>query len=200
MKRFFTTLMVVVLSAAALAPAKAQTKGEWSIKGGVGYLSVPDLILGLAVGLGSIDNTEGVVREDFTPMVDPTLEFHYGVNNWLALGGSATVGYLSAKTLLGNTGAVNKSVSCFYNTLCVNAISRYFTAGKFSMYGSWGVGAMLVSTQQRDRSNGSSSQFAGTLMANVYPLCFSVGGSIGGFCELGWGAKGFANVGAYFNF
>ena len=192
--------MVLVLATTAITPAKAQAKGEWSIKGGVGFLSLPDLVLGLAVGLGSIDDTEGVVREDFTPMLDPTLEFHYGVNNWLSLGGSATIGYLSAQTVLGNTGAVNKSIECFYNTLCVSAISRYFTAGKFSMYGSWGVGAMVVSTVQTSRSNGSSSQFAGTLMANAYPLCFSVGDSIGGYCELGWGAKGFVNAGMFVNF
>lgn len=200
MKRFFTTLMVVVLSAAALAPAKAQTKGEWSIKGGVGYLSLPDLICGLAVGLGSMDMTEGVENESFALMTNPTVEFHYGLNNWFALGGSVTVGYASAKSVFPETGVVNKTISCIYPSVCLSAITRYFTNGKFSMYGSWGLGAVAISTEQTSQSNGSSSQMTVAPMANVYPLCFSVGGSIGGFCELGWGAKGFANVGAYFNF
>ena len=193
--------MVLVLATAALTPANAQSKGEWSVKGGVGFLSFPDLICGLVVGLGSIDATEGVVGESFTPMINPNLEFYYGVNNWLALGGSVSVGYASAKTVFSETGVVNKSISCLYPSMYVSALTRYFTVGRFSMYGSWGVGAMgfFVDQWTADGSNNLNSD-AITIMGNAYPLCFSYGGRTGGFAELGWGAKGFVNVGIYHAF
>ena len=191
--------MVLVLATAALTPANAQSKGEWSVKGGVGFLSFPDLICGLVVGLGSFDATEGVVGESFTPMINPSLEFYYGVNNWLALGGSVSVGYASARTVFSETGVVNKSISCLYPSMYVSALTRYFTVGRFSMYGSWGLGAMAISTTQTSEGR-TSSDMGATIMANAYPLCFSVGRSVGGFCEVGWGAKGFVNAGMFVNF
>ena len=198
MKRFFTILATLAVASATITPASAQVKGEWSIKGGIGWYSLPDIVGVLIAGFGSIDTTEGTSSQAFAPLLNPNVEFHYGFNDWFALGGSLTTGLTSAKSIITNTGTVNKSVFALYPTLCVNAITTYFRSGKFSMYGSWGVGVMgLFSRQTGTDISDSSLQFGIVPMGNIYPLSFTYGGRTGGFAELGWGAKGFVNLGVY---
>ena len=199
MKRFFITLMMASVMLGISCPVVAQARGEWSVKGGIGWYSIPDFVGALMVGLGSIDTTEGTTSHSFVPLLNPNVEVHYGINDWLSLGGSLTVGYASAKSTFDNTGVLNKSIVAIYPTLCFSAQTRYFSSGKFSMYGSWGVGAMmLVGNQITD--NSSNNQFGIAPMGNAYPLCFSYGGDLGGFLEAGWGAKGLVNIGIYRNF
>ena len=199
MKRFFITLMMASVMLGLSCPVVAQARGEWSVKGGIGWYSIPDFVGALMVGLGSIDTTEGTTSHSFVPLLNPNVEVHYGINDWLSLGGSLTVGYASAKSTFDNTGVLNKSIVAIYPTLCFSAQTRYFSSGKFSMYGSWGVGAMmLVGNQITD--NSSNNQFGIAPMGNAYPLCFSYGGDLGGFLEAGWGAKGLVNIGIYRNF
>ena len=199
MKRFFVFLTTILFAAATIAPASAQQRGEWSIKGGVGWYSVPDVVGALVAGLSTaFGNPEGAESQGFIPLLNPNIEVHYGINDWLALGGSLSVGYSSAKVVLTDTGALNKSASAFYPSLVFSAKTQYFRSGAFAMYGSWGVGAMALAAKQwsSDGSNNNNS-FGIMPMGNLYPLCFSYGGRTGGFAELGWGAKGFANVGVY---
>lgn len=199
MKRFFITLMMASVMLGLSCPVVAQARGEWSVKGGIGWYSIPDFVGALMVGLGSIDTTEGTTSHSFVPLLNPNVEVHYGINDWLSLGGSLTVGYASAKSTFDDTGVLNKSIVAIYPTLGFSAQTRYFSSGKFSMYGSWGVGAMmLVGNQITD--NSSNNQFGIAPMGNAYPLCFSYGGDLGGFLEAGWGAKGLVNIGIYRNF
>lgn len=199
MKRFFAFLTTILFAVATIAPASAQTKGEWSIKGGVGWYSVPDVIGALVAGLSTaFGNPEGTERQDFILLLNPNVEAHYGINDWLALGGSLTVGYSSAKSVFTDTGSVYQSASALYPSLMFSAKTQYFRSGAFAMYGSWGVGAMALAAKQWSADgNTSNNNFAVAPMGNIYPLCFSYGGLTGGFVELGWGAKGFANVGVY---
>ena len=198
MKRFFTILATLAVASATITPASAQVKGEWSIKGGIGWYSLPDIVGVLIAGFGSIDTTEGTSSQAFAPLLNPNVEFHYGFNDWFALGGSLTTGLTSAKSTFEDSGATNKSVFALYPTLCVNAITTYFRSGKFSMYVSWGVGIMgLFSRQTGTDISDSSLQFGIVPMGNIYPLSFTYGGRTGGFAELGWGAKGFVNLGVY---
>lgn len=202
MKRFFSIVAVALLSLATLTPASAQRRGEWMIKGGLGELSLPDIVGVLATGLSvSFDSTEGTETKEFAPLLNPNVEILYGINNWFALGASVSAGYCSAKSVFVNTGGTNKSSKAFYPSLQLCAKTTYFRSGRFSMYGSWGVGAMgfFVDQWTADGSNNLNSD-AITIMGNAYPLCFSYGGRTGGFAELGWGAKGFVNVGIYHAF
>lgn len=199
MKRIFAFLTTLLFVFATIAPASAQQRGEWSIKGGVGWYSVPDVIGALVAGLSTaFGNPEGAESQGLILLLNPNIEAHYGINDWLALGGSLSVGYSSAKVVLTDTGAVNKSASAFYPSLVFSAKTQYLRSGAFTMYGSWGVGAMALAAKQwsADGSNNNNS-FGIMPMGNFYPLCFSYGGRTGGFAEFGWGAKGFANVGVY---
>lgn len=199
MKRFFITLMMASVMLGLSCPVVAQARGEWSVKGGIGWYSIPDFVGALMVGLGSIDTTEGTTSHSFVPLLNPNVEVHYGINDWLSLGGSLTVGYASAKSTFDDTGVLNKSIVAIYPTLCFSAQTRYFSSGKFSMYGSWGVGAMMLVGNQVTEDS-TNNQFGIAPMGNAYPLCFSYGGDLGGFLEAGWGAKGLVNIGIYRNF
>ena len=199
MRRFLAFLMMAGVMLGTSHSVVAQQRGEWSVKGGVGWFSLPDVVGGLLVGFGSIDSTNGVVISSFVPMFNPNIEVQYAVNDWLALGGSVAVGYASAKSVFSETGVVNKSVEALYPTLCISAQTRYFSSGKFAMYGSWGAGVMaLISSQKTTES--SNDQVGVIPMVNLYPLGLSYGGDLGGFLEAGWGAKGFVNMGVYYNF
>lgn len=199
MKRVFTFLMAAAMLLGASQPLAAQERGEWSIKGGIGWFSLPDFVGLLVAGLGSIDVNKEVESNQFMPMLNPNVEVQYGINDWLALGGSLALGYAGVKTELVETGATSKISRAFYPTLCISAQTRYFSAGKFTMYGSWGAGVMLLFSTQKSAET-TNNQVGVAPMANLYPLCFSYGDKIGCFCEVGWGAKGFSNVGIYYNF
>lgn len=199
MKRFFTFLTMVGLMLALSQPVVAQEQGRWQVKGGVGWFSLPDVFGSLVAGLGSIDTTEGVEHKGFAPMLNPNVEVYCGINDWFALGGSLALGYMSFGSKFVETGALSKSSTALYPTLCIGAQTRYFSTGKFSMYGSWGAGVMaLISNQKTPEEN--NIQVGVIPMVNLYPLSLSYGGSTGGFLEAGWGAKGFVNVGVYHNF
>lgn len=198
MKRLFTFLMIAALTLGTSQRLVAQD-GKWSTKVGAGWFSVPDFVGALVAGLGSMDTTEGTTSHDFIPLINPNIELVHGVNDWLSLGGYLSVGYASAESRFEATGTVNKSTEAFYPTLLFSAETRYFTSGLFSMYGSWGVGAMALFSQQLFEGD-TNTQFAVTPMANVYPLgfAFEVNHSLAAFLEIGWGAKGFFNVGVNF--
>lgn len=199
MKRVFCILAVAALVMGAPQKAVAQERGELSVRGGVGYFSLPDFVAALATGLGTMAGDEGTVHQSFVTMLNPNIGLYYGVNDWLSLGGSATLGYSSAKRVYESSGTVEKSVRVVYPSLFVGAQTKYFTSGKFSLYGTWGVGAMALFSEQMSDSS-KSSNFALSFMADVYPLSLSYGGDLGGFLEAGWGSRGFVNVGIYRNF
>lgn len=202
MKRFFTLLMMAGVMLGASQPLMAQQKGDWNIKVGAGWFSVPDFVGALVAGLGSIDTTEGTISQDFVPMINPNVEVLCSVNDWLELGASLSVGYASAKSVFEGTDKVNKSSMALYPTLCFGVDTRYFRSSRFSMYGSWGLGVCALYGQQRsaDGSSADNDNFAVAPMGNFYPLCFSYGeaDSVEGFLEIGWGAKGIFNVGLKF--
>lgn len=198
MKRIFTFLMIAALTLGVSQPLMAQ-EGRLNVKVGAGWLSLPDFMGLLVAGLGSMDSTEGTTNQDFTPLINPNVELVYGVNSWLSLGGSLSVGYASAKSVFEDTGAVNRSSMALYPSLMFAADTRYFSSGKFSMYGSWGVGAMALYSQQLYDGN-NNTQFTAALMGNVYPLCFALetADNLSAFLEIGWGAKGVFNLGVKF--
>lgn len=199
MKRFFTILIAMSVMLGASQHLMAQEDGEWRVKGGVGWFSMPDFLGGLVAGLGSIDTTDGVEHSSFAPMLNPNLEIYYGISDWFSMGLSLGVGYAGAETRYVDTGAISKSSESIYPSLCIASQTRYFSSGKFAMYGSWGVGLMLLHYKQYyDGSEHRQAKIAP--MTSLYPLCFSYGGSTGGFLEAGWGSKGFVNVGVYYNF
>ena len=194
MKRILSLLVAIVLVFGTTQNAAAQERGEWSIRGGVGWFSVPDLIGALVAGLGSIDTTEGVTRQEFIPLLNPNVGIYCSMNDWLSLGTSFTVGYSTAKTVMEDTGRVNKSVSVLYPSVYIGGIFKYYSYGKFSIYGLCEVGAALYSvTQFSDGENRHQLSFSP--MANVYPIGLSYGGQVSGFIEGGWGSRGIVNAG-----
>lgn len=199
MKRIICILAVAALVVGAPQKVVAQERGELSVRGGVGWYSTPDFIGALASGLGTMSGEDGTVHQSFVPLLNPNIGLYYGVNDWLSLGGSATLGYSTARRVFEGSGVVEKSVEVIYPSLIVAAQTKYYTEGKFSIYGTWGLGAMaFISEQFYDGS--VESDFNVSIMADVYPLSFSYGGDLGGFLEVGWGSRGFVNIGVYRNF
>lgn len=203
MKRFFTFFAAILLASATITPSAAQQVGQWSVRGGVGWFSLPDFIGILVAGFGTaFNNPEGSERQEFIPLLNPSIEAHYSFNEWFALGGSLACGYASSKSTHIESGALNKKVWAAYPTLCVSAQTTYFRKGKFSMYGLWGLGVTAMFSQQtsEDSSAEHNTSVVVAPMGNLYPLGISFGNNIGGFAEFGWGTKGIVNIGAYCNF
>lgn len=190
-----------MLLAAAPQTATAQQKGDWQVKGSAGVLSLPDIVSIMIVGFGSIDTNENVERGEFVPITSLSAEANYWFSEKFAVGGSLTVGHASAWSNFTDTGALSRSISATYPTLCVNATTRYFRKGDFMMYGLWGVGAMGIMARQYDSDNGLRNlEFAAAPMGNLYPLCLQYGQRNGLFVEVGWGARGIVNIGGCFAF
>lgn len=212
MKRFFTFLAATAMSVATIFPAKAQLGDGWSIKAGAGWFSIPDVVGLLLAGFGAIDTEEGTSNKSFVPMVSPSVELHYQFNDWFALGGSLAVGYAQNKSVFDSSNIVNKEIWTLYPTLCVNALTNYYQNDEFTLYGSWGVGVMVLFCQQRGESiTDKSVKCQSAFMGNCYPLglAFDLRPLFGGSesngrtaltLEAGWGAKGIASLGLCHNF
>lgn len=194
MKRVFCILAVVGLLLGGSQSASAQKSGELLVKGGVGYLSLYDLLGSLVVGLGTAFSDEESNSESFVPMLNPNLSVYWGVTDKIAVGASLSFGYSSARRVVTETGAVCKSMKVFYPSLCFDIYTTYYRSGKFSFYGMSGFGPMLYMSEQTDEGV-TTREYKLLPTANFYPIGFSYGGKISGFIEGGWGAKGLVNAG-----
>lgn len=189
---------MVTLLAIGVAPARAQLSGQMHVKGGAGFLSFPDYLGLVLVGLGSIDTTEGVTRGEFIPLVGPSAELERVVSERFSWGGFFALGCASAWTKFDSNGALNKRTSAIYPSLGIGCTTRYFRVGNFSMYGSWGLGVTFYAVDQYTASGGSTGvQMAVFPTANLYPLSFKIGSQSGFYTEIGWGSKGFVSMGGF---
>lgn len=199
MKRFSRLIVAVVLVMfVSLAPAKAQQKGDLQLRAGVGHFSLPDFIGILLAGFGSIDTTANITRDDFIPLLNPSVELEYHFSEHFSLGGFLALGYADARTTLNSTGEINKRVTAFYPTLGISFTTRYFRSGNFSMYATVGLGATLLAFRQTTPEEGRRPLLIqGAPMGNAYPLCFKYGNTSGLHVEVGWGSKGLVSVGGF---
>lgn len=198
MKRILSLLVVIVLVFGTTQNAAAQERGTLSIKGGVGYFSISDTIGSLVVGLGTAFGGEDSSSESFVTMLNPNVAVYFSVTDKTALGGSLSFGYSSARRVNNETGAVSRSVKALYPSLCFDVQTTYYTSGKFSIYGQYGVGAMLYIVDQTNEGT-YSRDYTLAPTGQLYPIGLSYGGRISGFIEGGWGAKGFVNAGISIN-
>lgn len=193
MKRVFCILAVVGLLLGGSQSASAQKRGEFLVKGGVGYLSIFDLFGSLLVGLGTISGDKESNSESFVPMLNPNLSVYWGVTDKMAVGASLSFGYSSGRVVT-ETGAVSRSMKVIYPSLCFDVYTTYYRSGKFSFYGMYGAGPMLYMVEQTDEGV-TTREYKLFPAGQCYPIGFSYGGKISGFIEGGWGAKGLVNAG-----
>jgi hypothetical protein len=193
MKRVFCILVVVGLLLGGSQSASAQKSGEIVVKGGVGYLSLYDLLGSLVVGLGTISGDKESNSESFVPMLNPNLSVYWGVTDKMAVGASLSFGYSSGRVVT-ETGAVSRSMKVLYPSLCFDVYTTYYRSGKFSFYGMYGAGPMLYMSEQTDEGV-TTRKYELLPAGQCYPIGFSYGGKISGFIEGGWGAKGLVNAG-----
>jgi hypothetical protein len=193
MKRVFCILAVVGLLLGGSQSASAQKSGELLVKGGVGYLTLYDLLGSLVVGLGTISGDKESNSESFVPMLNPNLSVYWGVTDKMAVGASLSFGYSSGRVVT-ETGAVSRSMKVLYPSLCFDVYTTYYRSGKFSFYGMYGAGPMLYMSEQTDEGV-TTREYKLLPTAQMYPIGFSYGGKISGFIEGGWGAKGLVNAG-----
>lgn len=199
MKRFPKLIVAVaVVMSIGLAPASAQQKGQIQFKAGAGVFSFPDYLSMVLVGFGSIDNADGVTRGNFIPITNPSVEVEFLTSDKFSIGGFFTFGVASSWTTVDATGEINTDATSFYPSLGLAMTTRYFRSDNFSMYGSWGVGATIITMRQTSPTEGRGGLDATVIpAANIYPLGFKFGDTKGWTVEVGWGSKGIVSFGGF---
>ena len=195
MKRIATILVIAALFSANLKPIQAQEDtNRWDARIGIGSFGITDLIPTFIIGFS--DGTSGSGKGfRFVPLATPNFEMSYKFNNTLSLGGQLTLGYAGVdKTgqFWDEDGNSIQEIKAhmIYPTLMINLKTNYIQKDTFSMYGLWGLGTSIYAYFRPN-----SSELFAFPMFNFYPLCFSTNKDNGFFMELGWGSKGFINLG-----
>lgn len=197
MKRLYTLMLALLIALAGTQPMQAQEKGSLALHYGAGFFSFPDFLGILLVGFGSLEfNNEESIHRDFIPLIDPNFELEYYFNERVSLGGHLSLGMAKASRIFEEEVDSYKKATAVYPSLMLSSSTHYLQKEKFSLYGHWGLGATFLFFRQI-HSDKSENPLKLSLFpaANIYPLCLSYGKQHRVKMELGWGSKGFANIG-----
>jgi hypothetical protein len=194
MKRISVFLIALILMSATYQSAKAQDTNRWDARLGVGFFGLQDFIPLLTIGLGEDIDRATNVDFRFLPLITPSFEISYECNKYISVGGQLTLGYATAKYEYIDDGARGRS-SMIYPTLMANLKVNYLKSGSFSMYGLFGLGASTFIWIDNSPYYSKEMNFTAIPMFNFYPLCFSTNKDNGFYMEVGYGSKGWLNLG-----
>ena len=194
MKRIVTILAIAVLFSANLKPIQAQDTNRWDARLGLGVFGTQDVVGLLTVGLGEYVDGEISSSSGFLPLITPSLEMSYTCNEYISVGAQLTLGFATEEYEYYNTTQKGNSFM-LYPTLMANLKVNYFKKNNFSMYGLFGLGATNYFIVNNGPYNSTNLIYLVTPTFNFYPLCFSTNKDNGFYMEVGWGSKGFINLG-----
>lgn len=193
----YALLFALLIAVAGITPMNAQEKASLKLHYGAGYFSFPDFLGVLLVGFGSLEfSEEESLHRNFVPLINPNVELEYYFNEHVSLGGHLSLGMATANRTFEENPDNFKKATAVYPSLMVSSSTHYLQKEKFSLYGHWGVGATLFFFRQVQSDKAENPLQCNVFpAANIYPICLSYGKKHAVKLELGWGSKGFANIG-----
>lgn len=194
MKRICKILAIIAVFALSFQPLSAQDTNRWDARLGIGFFGLQDFIPLLTIGLGEDIDRATNVDFRFLPLITPSFEMSYECNKYISIGGQLTLGYATARYEYIDDGARGRS-SMIYPTLMANLKVNYLKSGSFSMYGLFGLGASTFIWIDNSPYYSKEMGFTAIPMFNFYPLCFSTNKDNGFYMEVGYGSKGWLNLG-----
>jgi hypothetical protein len=195
MKRIVTILAIAVLFSANLKPIQAQDTNRWDARLGVGFFGLQDIVPILAVTLGEYED-EGInTLSEIVPIATPSLDMSYECTKHISVGAQITLGFANEKYKYNRTNKIGNT-SIIYPTIMANLKANYLKKNNFSMYLLLGLGISnyFVIDNNPTYSSIGVNYFA-IPMFNIYPLCFSTNRDNGFYIEVGYGSKGYLNLG-----
>ncbi|MCX2477310.1 hypothetical protein OQZ33_23450 [Pedobacter sp. MC2016-05] len=196
------SILTVIFALGFLGAVKAQNfkKHEINIAYSDGTPLVLSKGLGEALGAAIINAaTDAQVKESNGTTIGVfNAGYRFNVNERFAVGGD--LAYLRNTKLLSESGSTKqgKRVSNYAMVFGTGEYS-YVKTKLINFYGSASVGVIADNTKETfDGKSQSNNQYAFAYQIN--PLGLSVGKSLAGFVELGYGYKGFASIGLKYRF
>ncbi|GHV57148.1 hypothetical protein FACS1894182_05270 [Bacteroidia bacterium] len=194
MKKVFLLLLIgsAALGVSAQNVSKesiSQKRHEISV--GVGIFN--DVQLASALGdLMAMTVTGGyLVEPGAYHAFSPNVNYRYWFTNRFGLGGSYVFDTNSVKIRKdGSSGSSFDEYTRYYSTIAIEGVLNYVTKSTWQLYGLLGGGLSIASVPKSDVLNT-------VVFPNfqVTPIGVRIGGSFGGFAEVGYGYKGIINVG-----
>lgn len=194
MKKTLTFLAIALVLCVGFKPLSAQDTNRWDARIGLGVFGAQDVVGLLTIGLGEYVDGEIKSSSGFLPLITPSLEMSYTCNEYISVGAQLTLGFATEEYEYYNTTQKSNSFM-LYPTLMANLKVNYLKKNNFSMYGLFGLGATNYFIVNNDPYNSTNLIYLVTPTFNFYPLCFSTNKDNGFYMEVGWGSKGFINLG-----
>jgi hypothetical protein len=118
----------------------------------------------------------------------------YECNEYISVGAQLSLGFANEEYIYSNSELKGNSF-LFCPTLMANLRVNYFNKNNFSMYGLFGLGASNYLIVNNDPYSSISLNYFVIPNFNFYPLCLSTNRDNGFYMEVGYGSKGYLNLG-----
>lgn len=194
MKRICKILAIIAVFAISFQPLSAQETKKWDARLGLGIAPIQDVVGLLTVGLGEYLDEDISSSSGFYPLISPSLEMSYKCNEYISVGAQLSLGFANEEYIYSNSELKGNSF-LFCPTLMANLRVNYFNKNNFSMYGLFGLGASNYLTVNNDPYSSIGLNYFVIPNFNFYPLCFSTNRDNGFYMEVGYGSKGYLNLG-----
>ena len=194
MKRISVFLIALILMSATYQSAKAQDTNRWNARLGFGIFSAQDMVPLFVVGLSADIDGASSVSSRFFSLVTPNIEMSYQCNPYISIGAQLTLGYAASEYEYYDEDKAG-NYHLIYPTLMANLKANYLKKNNFSMYGLFGLGFSTYVIIDNPAYYSTYVGVSATPMINFYPLCLSTNKDNGFFMEVGWGSKGWLNLG-----
>lgn len=195
MKRICKILAIIAVFALSVQPLSSQETKKWDARLGLGVFGMQDIIPLLVVGLGEYVTDDVTSLSQYISIGTPSLEMSYECNKHISVGAQITLGFASESYKYNQINQTGYT-SIIYPTIMANLKANYFIKNNFSMYGLFGLGATNYFAIENDPTYSSTSlSYFVIPNFNFYPLCFSTNRDNGFYMEVGYGSKGYLNLG-----
>ena len=194
MKKTLTFLAIALVLCVGFKPLSAQDTNRWDARLGLGVFGAQDVVGLLTIGLGEYVDGDISSSSGFYPLISPSLEMSYECNEYISVGAQLSLGFANEEYRYSNSELKGNSF-LFCPTLMANLRVNYFNKNNFSMYGLFGLGASNYLIVNNDPYSSISLNYFVIPNFNFYPLCLSTNRDNGFYMEVGYGSKGYLNLG-----
>lgn len=194
MKKTLTFLAIALVLCVGFKPLSAQETKKWDARLGLSIAPIQDVVGLLTVGLGEYVDGDISSSSGFYPLISPSLEMSYKCNEYISVGAQLSLGFANEEYRYSNSELKGNSF-LFCPTLMANLRVNYFNKNNFSMYGLFGLGASNYLIVNNDPYSSIGLNYFVIPNFNFYPLCFSTNRDNGFYMEVGYGSKGYLNLG-----
>lgn len=201
MKKVATTMMIVIAMTFATNAQNNDNVSHHEVYGGIGLLNDNQVFSMAGDLLGTVFSFGQAVQPDKYWVITPSVGYRYWFNKKVGIGMHFSFDKNSVKAIVPHDISTTSDDEWrihnrYFYTIAFDFNWNYMNNTICQLYGNVGMGVSLVqfSDNKTNNPNAHLKQIPFFNM-HVSPFGVRIGKMVAGFAEIGWGYKGFLNVG-----